>query len=70
VVIVVTSVIATIVVETIVVTSVIATVVVETSVIEEIIDDGGSSCGIDVRGKKMIKLSPVQIIRRHALPLA
>jgi len=48
----------------------IATVVVETSVIEEIIDDGGSSCGVDVRREKMVQFSPVQIIRRHALPLA
>jgi hypothetical protein len=45
-------------------------VVVETSVIEKIIDDSSSGCGVDVRREKMVQFSPVQIIRRHASPLA
>jgi hypothetical protein len=44
-------------------------IVLKTAVTQEIVDNGRPSSRVDVLSQKMIHLGPVEIIRRHELPL-
>jgi hypothetical protein len=49
--------------------AVVIIIVFETSVLQEIVHDRRSRAGINIGREKMIQLSPIQIVRRHALIL-
>jgi hypothetical protein len=54
---------------TVITMAVIIVIVFETSVFQEIVDDRRSRAGINIGREQMIQLSPIQIVRRHALIL-